>query len=153
MRITVAGVGYVGLSLAVLLAQEHDVTAITTTEAKAEALNRFESPMRDDEIERLFAEARAGERELRLRTTSDKAAAYGSAELVVIATPANYDDRNHFFDTSAVEDGSEFFRSKVVNDLAAFNAQSDVILANRFDADALGDVADKVYTRDLFRRD
>lgn len=108
MRITVAGVGYVGLSLAVLLAQKHEVTAITTTEAKAERLNRFESPIQDDEIERFFAEVRAGERELNLTTTTDKAAAYGSAELVIIATPTNYDDRSHFFDTSAVEDAIEW---------------------------------------------
>ena len=66
MKITVAGVGYVGLSLAVLLAQNHEVTAITTTEAKAEKLNRFISPSQDDEIERFFEEARAGERELHL---------------------------------------------------------------------------------------
>lgn len=104
MRITVAGVGYVGLSLAVLLAQNHDVTAITTTEAKAEKLNRFISPIQDNEIERFFREAKAGERKLNLRTTTDKAAAYASAELVIIATPTNYDDENHFFDTSAVED-------------------------------------------------
>ncbi|MBR5931364.1 MAG: nucleotide sugar dehydrogenase [Lachnospiraceae bacterium] len=107
MNITVAGVGYVGLSLAVLLAQNHDVTAITTTEAKAEELNRFISPIQDDEIERFFEDARNGSRKLNLRTTTDKAAAYGSAELVIIATPTNYDDENHFFDTSAVEDAIE----------------------------------------------
>lgn len=108
MKITVAGVGYVGLSLAVLLAQKHEVTAITTTEAKAEKLNQFISPIQDDEIERFFEEARKGERKLNLHTTTDKAAAYGNAELVIIATPTNYDDVNHFFDTSAVEDAIEW---------------------------------------------
>ena len=108
MKITVAGVGYVGLSLAVLLAQKHEVTAITTTEAKAEKLNKFISPIQDDEIERFFREVNAGERKLNLRTTTDKAEAYGSAELVIVATPTNYDDKNHFFDTSAVEDAIEW---------------------------------------------
>ena len=102
MKITVAGVGYVGLSLAVLLAQKHEVTAITTTESKAEKLNQFISPIQDDEIERFFKEVRDGERELNLHTTTDKEAAYKSAELVIIATPTNYDDVNHFFDTSAM---------------------------------------------------
>ena len=108
MKITVAGVGYVGLSLAVLLAQNHEVTAITTTEKKAEKLNKFISPIQDDEIERFFKEAREGSRKLNLHTTTDKAAAYGSAELVIIATPTNYDDEHHFFDTSAVEDAIEW---------------------------------------------
>ncbi len=108
MKITVAGVGYVGLSLAVLLAQKHEVTAITTTEKKAEKLNQFISPIQDDEIERFFREAREGKRKLNLHTTTDKAAAYGSAELVIIATPTNYDDEHQFFDTSAVEDAIEW---------------------------------------------
>lgn len=108
MKITVAGVGYVGLSLAVLLAQNHEVTAITTTEAKADKLNKFISPIQDDEIERFFEETEAGERKLNLWTTTDKEKAYASAELVIIATPTNYDDENHFFDTSAVEDAIEW---------------------------------------------
>ena len=108
MKITVAGVGYVGLSLAVLLAQKHDVTAITTTESKAEKLNQFISPIQDDEIERFFKETREGQRKLNLYTTTDKEAAYKSADLVIIATPTNYDDVNHFFDTSAVEDAIEW---------------------------------------------
>ena len=108
MKITVAGVGYVGLSLAVLLAQNHEVTAITTTEKKAERLNQFISPIQDDEIERFFKEAREGTRQLNLFTTTDKAEAYSSAELVIIATPTNYDDEHHFFDTSAVEDAIEW---------------------------------------------
>ncbi|MBR6114410.1 MAG: nucleotide sugar dehydrogenase [Oscillospiraceae bacterium] len=107
MDITVAGVGYVGLSLAVLLAGEHRVTAITTTPAKAEKLNALISPIRDDEIERFFSEAREGKRRLDLTVTTDKAAAYASAELVIIATPTNYDDKTQFFDTSAVEDAIE----------------------------------------------
>lgn len=107
MRITVAGVGYVGLSLAVLLAQNHQVTAITTTEEKAKKLNNFISPIQDLEIERFFEEARAGKRCLHFHTTTDKAAAYRSAELVIIATPTNYDEKSHFFDTSAVEDAIE----------------------------------------------
>lgn len=107
MRITVAGVGYVGLSLAVLLAQHHNVTAITTTETKAEKLNRFISPIQDEEIERFFEEARSGERKLNLVTTTDKETAYSSAELIIIATPTNYDEKMDFFDTSAVEDAIE----------------------------------------------
>ena len=108
MKITVAGVGYVGLSLAVLLAQKHEVTAITTTQSKAEMLNQFISPIQDDEIERFFKEAREGKRKLNLHTTTDKESAYKNAELVIIATPTNYDDVNHFFDTSAVEDAIEW---------------------------------------------
>ena len=108
MKITVAGVGYVGLSLAVLLAQKHDVTAITTTESKTKKLNQFISPIQDDEIERFFKETREGQRKLNLYTTTDKEAAYKNADLVIIATPTNYDDVNHFFDTSAVEDAIEW---------------------------------------------
>jgi UDPglucose 6-dehydrogenase len=107
MKITVAGVGYVGLSLAVLFAQHHEVTAITTTPQKADKLNDFISPIQDDEIERFFREVKEGKRKLNLHTTVDKDAAYRSAELVVIATPTNYDDEHHFFDTSAVEDAIE----------------------------------------------
>lgn len=107
MKITVAGVGYVGLSLTVLLAQKHEVTAITTTPVKAKKLNSFISPIQDEEIERFFNEVHAGTRKLNMTTTVDKDAAYTSAELVIIATPTNYDDEHHYFDTSAVEDAIE----------------------------------------------
>ena len=107
LKITIAGVGYVGLSLATLLAQHHEVTAITTTETKAQKLNQFISPIQDEEIERFFAEARERKRHLKLKTTTDKAEAYTSAELVIIATPTNYDSEKNFFDTSAVEDAIE----------------------------------------------
>ena len=124
MKITVAGVGYVGLSLAVLLAQHHEVTAITTTEAKAEKLNKFISPIQDDEIERFFEEAREGKRTLNLTTTTDKAAAYSSAELVIIATPTNYDSQKNYFDTSAVEDGyTKSVREKYKTDKIIFSPE------------------------------
>jgi len=108
MKITVAGVGYVGLSLAVLLSQHHEVTAITTTEGKVGQINSFVSPIQDTEIERFFEEAREGKRELRLHATTDKEAAYKSAELVIIATPTNYDSQKNYFDTSAVEDAIQW---------------------------------------------
>ena len=107
MKITVAGVGYVGLSLAVLLSQNHEVIAITTTERKAEKLNQLISPIQDDEIERFFTEAREGNRCLNLRTITNKAEAYALADLVIIATPTNYDSQKNYFDTSAVEDAIE----------------------------------------------
>jgi len=108
MKITVAGVGYVGLSLAVLLSQHHEVTAITTTEGKVGQINSFVSPIQDTEIERFFEQAREGKRELRLHATTDKEAAYKSAELVIIATPTNYDSQKNYFDTSAVEDAIQW---------------------------------------------
>ncbi len=88
-----------GLSLAVLLAQHHSVTAVTTTPAKAEMLNQRRSPIRDRELEAFLSE-----RELDLTTTTDREAAYRDAELVIVATPTNYDPDMGFFDTSAVED-------------------------------------------------
>lgn len=99
MRITVAGVGYVGLSLAVLLARNNDVTAVTTTPLKAELINSRISPIQDEEIEEYLAT-----RELDLKATTDKEAAYRNAEMVIIAAPTNYDPARGYFDTSAVED-------------------------------------------------
>ena len=99
MKITVAGVGYVGLSLAILLAQNHEVTCITTTPAKAELINSGRSPIRDKEIEEYLRDKR-----LNLHATTDKNVAYADAEYVIAATPTNYDPQMGFFDTSAVED-------------------------------------------------
>ncbi len=99
MKIAVAGVGYVGLSLAVRLAQRHDVTAGSTTPAKGEKINIGISPIRDREIEDYLAH-----RKLKLKATLDKEAAYKDAEFVIIATPTNYDPNLNTFDTSAVED-------------------------------------------------
>ena len=99
MKIAVAGVGYVGLSLAVLLAQRHEVMAVSTTPAKVEKINSGVSPIKDREIEDFLAH-----KKLNLTATCDKEAAYRDAEFVIIATPTNYDPNLNYFDTSAVED-------------------------------------------------
>ena len=103
MKIAVAGTGYVGLSLAVLLAQHHEVRALDIVPGKVEGLDRFESPIRDAEIERFLAEAKSGERRLDFRATLDPAEAYAGAGFVVVATPTNYDPAKNYFDTSSVE--------------------------------------------------
>ena len=103
MNIAVAGTGYVGLSLAVLLAQHNRVTAVDIVPEKVEKLNGCISPIQDEYIEKYLAEARAGTRTLHLTATLDGEAAYRDADLVVIAAPTNYDPQKNFFDTSAVE--------------------------------------------------
>lgn len=101
MRIAVAGTGYVGLSLAVLLSQHNDVTAVDIVPEKVEKLNRWESPIQDEYIEKFLAEHE--ERGLKLRATTDGASAYKDADYVIIAAPTNYDPQKNFFDCSAVE--------------------------------------------------
>ena len=103
MKIAVAGTGYVGLSLAVLLSQHNEVHALDIVPEKVEKINNYMSPIQDDEIERFLAEAKAGERQLDLHATVDVAEAYAGADYAVIATPTNYDSDRNFFDTSSVE--------------------------------------------------
>ncbi len=102
-KIAVAGVGYVGLSLAVLLAQHHSVTAVCTKPEKAEMINGYRSPIQDDYIEKFFAEAHDGKRTLTLTATTDGASAYADADFIIVAVPTNYDPKTNFFDCSAVE--------------------------------------------------
>ena len=104
MKIAVAGTGYVGLSLATLLAQEHEVVALDIVPEKVEMLNRSISPIQDEYIEKFFSEATKGERKLNLRATLDYKDAFSGADYVVISTPTNYDENRNFFDTSSVED-------------------------------------------------
>ena len=99
MKIAVAGTGYVGLSMATLLAQHHSVVAVDVIAEKVEKINRRVSPIQDEYIEKFFAE-----KELDLVATLDGAAAYRDAEFVIIAAPTNYDPQKNFFDTHHIED-------------------------------------------------
>lgn len=98
LKIAVAGTGYVGLSIATLLSQHHQVTAVDIIPEKVEMLNKRKSPIQDEYIEKYLAE-----KELDLKATLDAKEAYSDADFVVIAAPTNYDSKKNFFDTSAVE--------------------------------------------------
>ena len=98
MRIAVAGTGYVGLSIATLLAQHNEVMAVDIVPEKVDMINRRQSPIQDEYIEKYLAE-----KELNLTATLDAEAAYKDAEYIVIAAPTNYDSQRNYFDTSAVE--------------------------------------------------
>ena len=99
MKIAVAGTGYVGLSIATLLAQHNEVVAVDVIPEKVEKINNRISPIQDDYIEKYLAE-----KELNLTATLDAAAAYRDAEFIVIAAPTNYDPQLNFFDTHHIED-------------------------------------------------
>lgn len=101
--ITVAGTGYVGLSIATLLAQHNKVTAVDIVPEKVEMINACKSPIQDEYIEKYLAEGKEGKRQLDLIATLDAEAAYKDADFVVIAAPTNYDPQKNFFDCSAVE--------------------------------------------------
>ena len=138
MKIAVAGTGYVGLSLAVLLAQHNEVRALDIVPEKIDMINAFKSPIQDDEIERFLAEAGVGERQLDLRATIDVAEAYADVEYAVIATPTNYDSDRNFFDTSSVEAAVAAVRS--VNARAWIVIKSTIPVGYTADLrEALGD--------------
>ncbi len=115
MKIAVAGIGYVGLSNAVLLARAHDVTAVDISPARAAMLNARQSPVVDPDIEAWLAE-----KPLRLSATTDGTAAYSGADVVIIATPTNYDPVNNYFDTSSVE--------TVISDVMAVNRTAMIVV-------------------------
>lgn len=106
MKIAVAGIGYVGLSNAILLAQHHEVYAVDVIEERVRMIHAGKSPLADKEIEEYLAKGT-----LRLTATTDAAAAYRDAEFVIISTPTNYDEKKNYFDTSSVEAVIELVRS------------------------------------------
>jgi len=115
MKITIVGIGYVGLSLAVLLAQKNDVTACDVVKDKVDSLNNRISPIKDDDIEKQLRLA-----PLRLNATTDSNAAYAGAEFIIIAVPTNYDPVLNYFDTSIVD--------KVIVDITAVNPDALIII-------------------------
>ena len=115
MRITVAGTGYVGLSVAVLLAQHNEVTAVDIIKEKVDMINRKVSPIQDDYIEKYLAE-----KQLNLRATLNAEEAYKDADFVIIAAPTNYDSKKNFFDTSAVED--------VIKSVMHYNSNAIIVI-------------------------
>lgn len=115
MKIAVAGIGYVGLANAVLLAQNHDVTAVDVSEERVALLNARRSPIVDAELEAFLAE-----RELSLTATLDGPAAYRDADFVIVATPTNYDPKTNFFDTSTVE--------SVIDEVVRVNPHASIVV-------------------------
>ena len=115
MKIAVAGTGYVGLSMATLLAQHNQVMAVDILPEKVEMINNRISPIQDEYIEKYFAE-----KELDLTATLDAEAAYKDAEFVIVAAPTNYDSKKNFFDTSAVE--------KVIDLVLKYNADAVIVI-------------------------
>ena len=115
MKIAVAGTGYVGLSMATLLAQHHQVVAVDIIPEKVEMINRRQSPIQDEYIEKYFAE-----KELNLTATLDAQSAYTDARFVIVAAPTNYDSQKNFFDTSAVE--------QVIDLVLKYNPQAIIII-------------------------
>ena len=115
MRIAVAGTGYVGMSLAVLLAQQNQVTAVDIVPEKVELINSRKSPIQDDYIEQYLRE-----KKLNLTATLDGDAAYRDAEFVIVAAPTNYDSKKNFFDTSAVE--------AVIRQVMAVNNEAVIVI-------------------------
>ena len=136
MKIAVAGTGYVGLSMATLISQRHSVVAVDVVSAKVEAVNRRQSPIQDEYIEKYFAE-----KELDLTATLDAEAAYRDADMVIIAAPTNYDPKKNFFDTSAVEN--------VIETVLKVNTQAVMVIKSTVPVGYTASVREKYGTSNI----
>lgn len=136
MKIAVAGTGYVGLSMAVLLAQHHQVTAVDIISEKVALLNKRKSPIQDEYIEKYLAE-----KELNLTATLDADSAYAGADIVIIAAPTDYDSDKNFFDTSAVE--------SVLQQIIAVNPEAIIIIKSTIPVGFTVNIREKTGSRNI----
>lgn len=136
MKIAVAGTGYVGLSIATLLAQHNKVVAVDVIPEKVAAINKRISPIRDEYIERFFAE-----NSLNLLATTNAQDAYRDAEYVVIAVPTNYDSQRNFFDTSLVE--------QVINEVVSINTRAIVVIKSTVPVGYTESISKKIGTENI----
>ena len=136
MQIAVAGTGYVGLSIATLLSQHHQVTAVDLVPEKVDLINHHKSPIRDDYIEKYLAE-----KKLHLHATTDGDAAYRNADFVVIAVPTNYDPKKNFFDTSAVE--------SVIRQVMTVNQNAVMVIKSTVPVGYTKSVREKLHCRNI----
>lgn len=136
MRIAVAGTGYVGLSIAVLLAQHHAVTAVDIVQSKVKSINQRKSPIQDEEIERFLAE-----KPLNLIATLDGDAAYAEAEFVVVSTPTDYDPEKNYFNTSSVE--------SIIKQVMRVNQQAIIIIKSTVPVGYTEGIAQKLGCKNL----
>ena len=139
MKIAIAGTGYVGLSIAVLLSRHHEVTAVDILPEKVEMINRRISPIQDKEIEEYLAA-----KDLNLTATLDGKAAYSQADYVVIAAPTNYDPQKNFFDTSAVED--------VIQLVLESNPNAYMVIKSTIPVGFTRHAREKYRTKDVYKR-
>ena len=133
MKIAVAGLGYVGLSNAVLLAQHNDVTAVDISEERVALVNAGKSPIVDAELETFLSE-----KKLNLSATTDATAAYGDADYVIVATPTNYDPKSNYFDTSSVE--------AVIKQVIAVNQTACIVIKSTIPVGYVASVRDSLET-------
>ncbi len=135
-NIAIAGLGYVGISLATLLSQKNHVIAVDISEKKVAMVNKRQSPIRDDYIERFFAE-----KKLNLTATTDAKAAYAAADFVIIAVPTNYDPKKNFFDTSAVRN--------VIETVLASNSRAYMVIKSTIPVGFVKNMREKYFTEKI----
>ena len=137
MKIAVAGIGYVGLANAILLAQHNDVTLVDVVQAKVDLINNQCSPLSDPEIETYLAQV-----PLKLKATTDSRVAYGEADCVVIATPTDYDPEGNYFDVSSVE--------QVIAQAAELNPTAVIVIKSTVPVGFSEAISEKYHARILF---